>query len=111
MADTDFFNQRAICSGEGAAMPKRLPRRGPTPSPGQLIAARALLGLSMDALAKAMQAGTQTIVRVETSAGLGRVNQSTIAAFIKFYQDNGIELIDDGERIGLMWRRTDEPER
>ena len=82
-----------------------------TPTPTQLVAARAVLGLSMDKLAKEMRAGSQTVVRVETAEGLARVNRSTIAAFLRFFEDHGIQFVETDDRVGLTWPRTAEPER
>ena len=82
-----------------------------TPTPTQLVAARAVLGLSMDKLAKEMKAGSQTVVKVETADGIARVNRSTIAAFLRFFEERGIQFVEDGDRVGLMWLKTAEPAR
>lgn len=81
------------------------------PTPAQLIAARAVLGLSMDRMAKEMRVGSQTIVRVETAAGMARVNRTTVAAFLRFFESRGFQFIEDGDRVGLTWARAAEPER
>jgi hypothetical protein len=40
---------------------------------------------------------------------LKRVNRSTIAAFLRFFESRGIQFLTDGDRVGLTWPLATEP--
>jgi DNA-binding XRE family transcriptional regulator len=102
MADTSFVNERGVFRSVGAFFML---------TPAQLMAARTVLGIKMNDLAKRLRVGSQTIVKVESEEGLARANRTTIDAFVRYYESLGVRFIEDGDRVGLTWPREAEPKR
>jgi hypothetical protein len=42
---------------------------------------------------------------------LKRVNRSTIAAFLRFFESRSLQFLGDGDRVGLMGLLDAEPKR
>lgn len=74
-------------------------------TPGQVRAARALLGWSQLEAATASGLGVATLARLERSQV--EPENSTIAAVVKAFEANGIVFIGEGELLGVAIVRTD----
>jgi predicted transcriptional regulator len=68
---------------------------------GQIRAARALLGLRQDQLAKAAKIGLATLQRIEQTDGLVQANFSTVLKIQGALEKAGIEFTDDGGKVGV----------
>ncbi len=76
-------------------------------SPEQLRAARALLGLSQEQLARLTGKTTMTVRRAETASG--KVSPVTVAAIRAALEDAGVIFIDaNGEGPGVRLRKDAE---
>jgi transcriptional regulator with XRE-family HTH domain len=67
----------------------------------QIRAARALLGMRQDELAKAAGIGLATLQRIEQHDGLVRGNFSTVLKIQKALQQAGVAFSDDDESGGI----------
>lgn len=67
----------------------------------QIRAARALLGLRQDELAKSAGIGLATLQRIEQSDGLIQGNFSTVLKIQTALERAGIEFTDHGGAIGV----------
>jgi transcriptional regulator with XRE-family HTH domain len=74
-------------------------------TPEQIRAARALLRMEQDELARRSQVSVVTIRRLETADGLRRVAPTTLAGVRHVLEDAGAEFIEGGVR-----RRRKSPE-
>jgi len=65
--------------------------------------ARAALNLTQDELSENSFVSPQTIKKIETTSPNEKLknNKSTIIALMKFFEDNGVEFIDDGDSLGI----------
>ena len=65
--------------------------------------ARAALGVFQEDLAKRSGVSLPTIKKIETTSPNEKLknNKSTIIALMKFFEDNGVEFIDDGDSLGI----------
>lgn len=68
---------------------------------GQIRAARALLGMSQDDLAKASKVGLATLQRIEQTQGLIQANFSTVLKIQEALTSRGIEFSEDESFIGV----------
>jgi transcriptional regulator with XRE-family HTH domain len=68
---------------------------------GQIRAARALLGLRQDQLAKAAKIGLATLQRIEQTDGLVQANFSTVLKIQGALEKAGIEFTDDDGKVGV----------
>ena len=78
---------------------------------GQIRAARALLGLRQDQLAKAAKIGLATLQRIEQTDGLVQANFSTVLKIQGALEKAGIEFTDDDGFVGVRieqkrWRNA-----
>jgi transcriptional regulator with XRE-family HTH domain len=78
---------------------------------GQIRAARALLGLRQDQLAKAAKIGLATLQRIEQTDGLVQANFSTVLKIQGALEKAGIEFTDDDGKVGVRvdqkrWRNA-----
>lgn len=67
-------------------------------TPEQIRAARALLRLEQDELARRAQVSTVTIRRLEAAQGAARVSQATLDGVRHALEEAGAEFIEDGVR-------------
>jgi transcriptional regulator with XRE-family HTH domain len=67
----------------------------------QIRAARALLGMRQDQLAKAAKIGLATLQRIEQTEGLVQANFSTVLKIQGALERAGIEFTDDDNLIGV----------
>lgn len=76
------------------------------PSPQQIVAARALLGISQRALADGAGVSLSTIRRFEASPTepdtVSNMRIATMVAIMKFFTASGVEFRDEGERFGVL---------
>lgn len=65
--------------------------------------ARTALNLTQDELAKQSSVSSPTIKSIETTNPNEqlRSNKSTMIALIKFFEDNGVEFIDEKDSAGV----------
>ena len=79
------------------------------PSPQQIIAARALLGVSQTELANGAGVSLSTVRRLETTIGELSASQtmrvSTLVSIIDFFAAHGVEFRDEGEKFGVLIAR------
>jgi predicted transcriptional regulator len=79
------------------------------PSPQQIIAARALLGVSQTELANGAGVSLSTVRRLETTIGELSASQtmrvSTLVAIIDFFAAHGVEFRDEGAKFGVLIAR------
>jgi transcriptional regulator with XRE-family HTH domain len=68
---------------------------------GQIRAARALLGMRQDQLAKAAKIGLATLQRIEQTDGLVQANFSTVLKIQGALEKAGIEFTDEDEFVGV----------
>jgi len=68
---------------------------------GQIRAARALLGMRQDQLAKAAKIGLATLQRIEQTDGLVQANFSTVLKIQGALEKAGIEFTDEEEFVGV----------
>ena len=68
---------------------------------GQIRAARALLGIRQDQLAKAAKIGLATLQRIEQTDGLVQANFSTVLKIQGALEKAGIEFTDEEEFVGV----------
>ena len=89
---------------QGSAKPDRL-------TPTQIRAARAMLGWSMVALAKAARVSVSTVKRAEDE-GPQPVSDAILAAIRDALETEGVRfLADDGEGLGVRLRARQVPIR
>ncbi len=67
----------------------------------QIRAARALLGLRQDELAKAAKIGLATLQRIEQADGVVQANFSTVLKIQGALEKAGIEFTDDDGMVGV----------
>jgi transcriptional regulator with XRE-family HTH domain len=67
---------------------------------GQIRAARALLGMRQDQLAKAAKIGLATLQRIEQSDGLVQANFSTVLKIQTALERAGIQFTDEDGYVG-----------
>lgn len=76
------------------------------PSAQQVVAARALLGISQRELAAGAGVSLSTIRRFEATATLPdpllTMRLSTMLSIISFFEVRGVEFWDDEKRIGVL---------
>jgi predicted transcriptional regulator len=77
----------------------------------QIRAARALLGLRQDVLAKQAGIGLATLQRIEQHEGLIQGHFSTVLKIQTALEQAGVKFLDDGEAggIGVRMMRTGLP--
>jgi DNA-binding XRE family transcriptional regulator len=65
--------------------------------------ARTVLGLTQDQLAEKSFVSPQTIKKIELTNPNEELknNKSTIIALMKFFEDEGVEFIDDDNEVGV----------
>ncbi len=65
--------------------------------------ARTALGITQDELAKQSSVSSPTIKKIETTNPNEEIksNKSTIIALMKFFEDNGVEFIDEKDEVGV----------
>jgi predicted transcriptional regulator len=68
---------------------------------GQIRAARALLGMRQDQLAKAAKIGLATLQRIEQTDGLVQANFSTVLKIQGALEKAGIEFTDEADFVGV----------
>ena len=68
---------------------------------GQIRAARALLGMRQDQLAKAAKIGLATLQRIEQADGLVQANFSTVVKIQTALEKAGIQFTDDDGMVGV----------
>lgn len=80
-----------------------------TPTARQIIAARALLGISQSELAADSRIAVSTIRRFEASAGRSdeppSMRLSTMVSLVRYFNDRGIEFRDEQDSFGVMIAR------
>ena len=67
----------------------------------QIRAARALLGMRQDQLAKAAKIGLATLQRIEQTDGLVQANFSTVMKIQSALERAGIEFTDEDKFVGV----------
>ena len=67
----------------------------------QIRAARALLGMRQDELAKAAKIGLATLQRIEQTDGLVQANFSTVLKIQGALEKAGIEFTDEDHFVGV----------
>ena len=79
------------------------------PSAQQIIAARALLGVSQTELADGAGVSLSTVRRLEATAGepsaLTTMRVSTMVSIVDFFTGQGVEFRDEGEKFGVLIHR------
>ena len=79
------------------------------PSAQQIIAARALLGVSQTELAEGAGVSLSTVRRLETSTGdpsaVTTMRVSTMVSIVDFFTARGVEFRDEGEKFGVLIAR------
>jgi transcriptional regulator with XRE-family HTH domain len=70
----------------------------------QARAARALLGLAQDQVAKAAGIGISTLRRIEANDGAPEAHANTMVQLWRFYDQNGIEFPFDDRSMGVLKR-------
>ena len=79
------------------------------PSAQQIVAARALLGLSQHALAVGAWVSLSTIRRFEATAtepdASSTMRLSTMVAIVVFFTSQGVEFRDEGDKFGVLVAR------
>ena len=79
------------------------------PSAQQIIAARALLGVSQTELADGAGVSLSTVRRLEATAGepsaLTTMRVSTMVSIVDFFTGRGVEFRDEGEKFGVLINR------
>ncbi|MFT6259440.1 MAG: putative transcriptional regulator [Rickettsiales bacterium] len=75
--------------------------------------ARASLGIIQEELADKSGVSLPTIKNVETTNPNDKLtnNKSTIIALVKFFEDNGVEFLDEGDSVGVRISRKTVKER
>jgi predicted transcriptional regulator len=68
---------------------------------GQIRAARALLAMRQDELAKVAKIGLATLQRIEQNDGLVQANFSTVMKIQSALERAGIEFTDDDGYVGV----------
>lgn len=65
--------------------------------------ARTALGLTQDQLAEKSSVSPQTIKKIEITNPNEKLksNKSTIIALMKFFEDEGVEFIDEKDEVGV----------
>ena len=65
--------------------------------------ARTALGITQDQLAEKSFVSPQTIKKIETTSPNQKLksNKSTIIALMKFFEDNGVEFINENDSVGV----------
>ncbi|MFT6332812.1 MAG: DNA-binding XRE family transcriptional regulator [Lentimonas sp.] len=65
--------------------------------------ARAALNLTQDKLAAESYVSPQTIKGIETTSPNEKLknNKSTIIALVKFFEDSGVEFLDENDSVGI----------
>lgn len=65
--------------------------------------ARTALGLTQEEVAKKSTVSLPTIKKIETTNPNNEIksNRSTIAALVKFFEDSGVEFIDEKDSVGV----------
>ena len=65
--------------------------------------ARTALGLTQEQVAEKSTVSLPTIKKIETTNPNDEIksNRSTIAALLKFFEDNGVEFIDEKDLVGV----------
>lgn len=65
--------------------------------------ARTALGLTQEQVADKSTVSLPTIKKIETTNPNDEIksNRSTIAALVKFFEDNGVEFIEGNEVVGV----------
>ena len=79
--------------------------------PGQIRAARALLGWRQDELSKASGVGTATIRRIENRGSPISGNVSTVMRIQNAFEKAGILFINEDEMAGIGVRLTKKRKR
>ena len=75
----------------------------------QIVAARALLGISQRDLARRSGVSLPTIARLEAGGDLSVARQSTYDLLVTFFMSNGIQFISDdnvSKRLGIVLHRV-----
>jgi transcriptional regulator with XRE-family HTH domain len=79
---------------------------------GRLLrAARGLLGLRQDEVAKATGLGVSTIRRIEAAAEQPTGHAATLVQLSLFFETQNIEFIDEGSRYGVILKSYQGPPR
>ena len=80
------------------------------PSASQIIAARALLGMSQTSLAEATGIGVATIRRFEAMAQkpdtVPTLRLSTLMTIVEYLEGQGVEFRAENDRIGVLISRS-----
>jgi DNA-binding XRE family transcriptional regulator len=65
--------------------------------------ARAALNLTQEKLAKESHVSSQTKKKMETANPNEKLgsNKSTIIALVKFFEDSGVEFLDENDSVGV----------
>lgn len=65
--------------------------------------ARIALGITQDELAQQSSVSSPTIKSIETTNPNEQLknNKSTIIALVKFFEDSGVEFIDEEDEVGV----------
>ncbi len=65
--------------------------------------ARTALGLTQEQVAKQSSVSLPTVKKIEITNPNGEIrsNKSTIIALVKFFEDNGIEFVDEKILLGV----------
>jgi transcriptional regulator with XRE-family HTH domain len=77
----------------------------------QIRAARALLGIRQDELAKAAKIGLATLQRIEQTEGLVQANFSTVLKIQTALERSGIEFTEQDEMIGVRLKARKKVDR
>lgn len=76
----------------------------------QIVAARALLGISQRDLARVSGVSLPTIARLEAGGDLSVARQATFDLLVTFFMSNGIRFVSDdngSKRIGVVLNGVD----